>query len=115
MIDFIFDNLYTIVCAICWLVMVIVSIIMGVKGRNMDTVKAKILEVMEYVEQYRTPDGSALGGDFKLALAKSLMIQECKERHISYDDKFIGDTIETLVKFTKKVNYKGDETDGTNS
>lgn len=109
--EFLLNNYKTIICVVLMIVWLIVDIISRVKGKKFETLKAVILKVMEYVENYKTPNGEPLGAEYKLAYAKSLIIQECKANKISYDDKTITEIIERMVDFSKTINYKGDKND----
>ena len=102
------DILFAVLCMIVWLV---IDIVRAIKSKNFGTLKQKLIDVMEYVEQYTMANGETLDGEYKLAFAKALLINECEQRHLSYNEEQITAIIEKLIDFSKKVNYnkKGDE------
>lgn len=108
--EFIIKNIDIILACIGMLVWLVIDIIRALKTKNYDKVKDRLLEIMEFVEKYKTSDGKSLGAEYKLAFAKSMLIKECKENNVAYNDDEITNIIERMIEFSKKVNNKeGDE------
>lgn len=103
---FILNNLDIILTVMCMIVWLVIDIIRAIRSKNFNELKQKVIEVMQYVEQYTMSNGETLEGEYKLAFAKALLISECKRRHIAYDEQKVTETIETLIDFSKKVNNK---------
>lgn len=108
---FIINNIGTLLTAFVAFVWLVVDVIRAIKSKNFNALKAKILDVMEYVEQYTMSNGEKLQGEYKLAFAKALLINECKQAHITYNEEKLTNMVEQLIEFSKKVNYNKENND----
>ena len=104
--EFLLTHIDTIVSICVIAVWLVVDIIRAVKSKDVGTLKQRLLQVMEYVEQYTMANGEKLDGEYKLAFAKALLIGECKQLKIPYNEEKVTEMIETLIGFSKKVNNK---------
>lgn len=107
--DFILKNIDIILAVLGMLVWLVIDIVRALKSKNYDKVKERLLEIIEFVEKYKTTDGKALGSEYKLAFAKAMLIKECKENNVAYNDDELTKYIERMIEFSKNVNNKGEE------